>query len=151
MSLACERVQYSYIKLPDTFKSGECSGRKDDPVAQTELNDIYVGVPPPQSSTKVAVLANPAKSMLLMVVDCDKGEDRLYEADMGLYQIKMALRYLSDYVTAQGETKQRIGAKFKKHAVSIDQFFKEASLETDVENLQAQLQAIVTLLLLSLE
>jgi hypothetical protein len=55
----------------------------------------------------------------------------------------MAIRYLTEYSTSQGDTKAKIGKKFRKHASSIDQYFREASLDTDLENMQIQLQGIV--------
>jgi hypothetical protein len=47
------------------------SERLKDPIPTAELNDLYVGVPPGLSSNKIAVIGNPAKSLLLMVVAVD--------------------------------------------------------------------------------
>lgn len=57
----------------------------------------------------------------------------------------MALKFLEDYTASGEEAKQSIARKFKKHAGNIDMIFKEASLETDIENIKTQLQAIVIL------
>lgn len=94
-------------------------------------------------SDRIAVLGNYAKSQLLMVLLVDKGEDKLYEADQSLYQIKMALQYLNEYALAEEPKKQKIELKFRKHAGNIDQCFREGSLATDLENLRGQLQVIV--------
>jgi hypothetical protein len=69
----------------------------------------------------------------------------MYEADQSLYQIKMALKYLTEYSLSEGQEKVKIERKFKKHAGCIDQFFRESNLATDFESMKAQLQVIVAL------
>jgi hypothetical protein len=39
-----ERVNFSYVKLPDDFVYGEASGRRNYPIETRELNDKYIGV-----------------------------------------------------------------------------------------------------------
>lgn len=75
----------------------------------------------------------------------------MYEADMNLYQVKMALKFLEDYRTSNDELKPKIASKFKKHSANIDTYFKDANLNTDMENLVTQLQAIVLLVYSSWE
>lgn len=62
---------------------------------------------------------------------------------MNYYQIKMALKFLDQYSVAVADSKDKIALKFKKHAGNIDTAFKEANLETDLENVKSQLQTIV--------
>lgn len=69
---------------------------------------------------------------------------------MGMYQVKIALKFVEDYHSAGDEYKVRIASKFKKHAGNIDCYFKEANLDTDMENIKTQLLAIVKLIYLKL-
>jgi hypothetical protein len=62
---------------------------------------------------------------------------------MALYQVKMALNFLDCYAKSEPEKKLTLESKFKRHAGNIDQAFRTVDLVTDLENIKAQLQAIL--------
>lgn len=69
-NIDCERIQHSYIKLPESFKYGKCQGREDDDICKKELNDKYIGVPPYLTGSKQSILSNTSKVILLNVTVC---------------------------------------------------------------------------------
>lgn len=133
----CNRIQHSYIELPASFKFGQCSGREGDPICERELNDRYVGVPPLVRGRKIAIMPNLSKAILLM------GEDRLYEIGIVVYQAKMSLRYLEDFLSSEGPKKDAALKKFRRHAGSLDSYFREADISSDLTNIKQQLIALV--------
>lgn len=128
------------MKLPENFKFGEATGRKTDPIAEKELNDLYVGAPPYLRSYKQAILANPAKDSLL------KGEDKLYEADILLYQAKMCLFYLEGFLKASPESaeKSRFLSKYRRHIINIDSRLKEHDITSEHELVRTTLHELVS-------
>ena len=65
-----ERVQYSYAKLPETYKIAPCSARKGDAICKENLNDKYVGIPPHRLDDKASQSYNPSKQEVLKVAEC---------------------------------------------------------------------------------
>ena len=70
-----------------------------------------------------------------------KGEDRLYEADIALYQLKIVLGYLNNYQSSEGEARELVRKKLKRHIQQVDPLLKDADLSQDLETLRARLQS----------
>lgn len=65
-----ERVNFSYVRLPESYKYGEASGRKACPISTRELNDKYMGVAQKIHSKSLGIMGmtdNHWKNKLLTV------------------------------------------------------------------------------------
>ena len=56
----------------------------------------------------------------------------------------MALKYYYEYTSSNNSNKQSTLVKFKKHASSIDGYFKNVNVDTERDDIISQLTAIVS-------
>lgn len=62
-----ERVQYSYVKLPEGYNMGLFTKMIPGSIPAAEINSTLIGVPPPNSAQAPANTSNPSKQILMEV------------------------------------------------------------------------------------
>lgn len=82
-----ERVNFSYVKIPDDYPIGESTGRKNCPISHRELNNKYIGVAQHVRADFEGMTDNDCKHALLKV-----SPKTLSELDLKLF-----LGSLSDF------------------------------------------------------
>lgn len=77
-----------------------------------------------------------------------RGEDRLYDADINLYQAKMCLHYLEQYAKSADDCprKSQYQSKYLRHVINIDPRLRNHDLSADFELVKSTLQELVALL-----
>ena len=68
-----ERVNFSYVRLPEDYFVGESSGRRDCAISRMELNDRFIGVAQMVHAQKEGLTDNESKNTLLRVSPCLPG------------------------------------------------------------------------------
>lgn len=66
----------------------------------------------------------------------------MYETDMALYQTQMAIKLLTSYEEKTTAEKEKIKMKFKKFGGQIDEYFKNACLETELAEVKMYLDTL---------
>ena len=77
-----------------------------------------------------------------------RGEDKLYEADIQLYQARMCLLYLEEYLKATPESSQKVKSltKYKRHIINIDIRLKDHDISSEYEIVRTTLHELVAIL-----
>jgi histone deacetylase complex regulatory component SIN3 len=62
------RLQHSYVEIPENCKLDTCSGALGDPICEQNLNSKYIGLPPFEFSEIEALTTNQYKLSLIKVL-----------------------------------------------------------------------------------